>query len=348
MNKDKINIFGLSSNKPLTKKICDLLGVEQSKAKTSIFADGEMIVRSLDSVRGKEIYIVQSTNQPVNNNLMELLIAVDAFKRASAKKINVVIPYFGYARQDRKAKGRQPITARLVANLIETAGANRVIIVDLHSAQTMGFFNIPTDNFSTAQTVATEIIETIVLNNLNPDNCILVSPDHGGLSRVHGVAEYTGSITSGIAVIAKRRPEPNKAEVEFILGDIKGKTCFVIDDMIDTGGTIINGAKALKEAGAKEIYIIACHGLFNGQAKERMQQSIKDKIIKQVVVTDTIDIPEERKFSGLKIISVAELLSNMIRSSYENCSLTEVYSEFKNSLDKKVASYLKKYKKNNG
>ncbi|AHI53394.1 ribose-phosphate diphosphokinase [Spiroplasma culicicola] len=345
MNKDSIKIFGLSSNKPLTKKVCDLLEVTESQAKTSKFKDGEMIVQSLDSVRGQEIYIIQSTNQPVSDNLMELLIAIDAFKRASAQKINVVIPYFGYARQDRKAKGRQPITARLVANLIETAGANRVITVDLHSAQTMGFFNIPTDNFSTAQTMASEIIDTIIKNKLDPENCILVSPDHGGLTRVHGVASYTGQITTGIAVIAKRRPEPNKAEVEFILGDIQNKTCFVIDDMIDTGGTIINGARALKEAGAEDIYLFACHGLFNGDATSKMQDAINEGIVKEVIVTDTIDIPEERKFEGLKIVTVSNLLSNMILSSYEKSSLTNVYHDFKDSLTKTVEEYLKEFKK---
>lgn len=345
MNKKDIMIFGLTSNQSLTKKVCEILGVEESQAKTSKFLDGEMIVQSLDSVRGQEIYIIQSTNQPVNDNLMELLIAVDAFKRASAAKINVVIPYFGYARQDRKAKGRQPITSRLVANLIETAGVHRVITVDLHSAQIMGFFNIPIDNFSTAQIVASEIIDTIVAEKLDPEQCLLVSPDHGGLTRVHGVAKYTGNITNGIAVIAKRRPEPNKAEVEFILGDVKDKTCFIIDDMIDTGGTIIKGAQALKEQGAKEIYIIACHGLFNGEAVSKMESVINDGTVKQVVVTDTIQIPEERKFKNLKIISVAKLLARMIQSSYEESSLTVVYNDEQNDIVKRVEEYTKGFKK---
>ncbi|AUB32168.1 ribose-phosphate diphosphokinase [Spiroplasma floricola] len=345
MNKKEIMIFGLSSNQSLTKKICDILGVQQSEAKTSKFLDGEMIVQSLDSVRGQEIYIIQSTNQPVNDNLMELLIAVDAFKRASAARINIVIPYFGYARQDRKARGRQPITSRLVANLIETAGVHRVITVDLHSAQIMGFFNIPIDNFSTAQIVASEIIDTIISEKLDPENCILVSPDHGGLTRVHGVAKYTGNITNGIAVIAKRRPEPNKAEVEFILGDVKDKTCFIIDDMIDTGGTIIKGAEALKEQGAKEIYIIACHGLFNGEAVSKMEKVINDGTVKQVVVTDTIEISEERKFKNLKIISVSNLLARMIKNSYEESSLTGVYNAEQNEIVKRVEKYLKEFKK---
>ncbi|KAJ3617144.1 hypothetical protein Zmor_008873 [Zophobas morio] len=336
----EINIFGLSSNQPLVEEICELLGIDQSRAKTSRFADGEIIVQSLDSVRGREIYIIQSTNQPVNDNLMELLIAIDAFKRASAAKINVVIPYFGYARQDRKAKGRQPITAKLVANMIENAGADRIICVDLHSTQTMGFFDIPLDNFSTAQSVASEIVDTIIDLKLNPKDCILVSPDHGGLTRVHNVASFTGAATSGIAVIAKRRPEPGKAEVEFVLGDIEGKTCFVVDDMIDTGGTIINAAKALKEHGAKTVYLIACHGLFNGPAKQRMEEAIAEGYVEEIIVTNTINIPEEKRFNKLKIISIAELLANMIKSSVDCHSLSDVYNDYHEFIQKRVTKYI--------
>ncbi|ASP28759.1 ribose-phosphate pyrophosphokinase [Spiroplasma corruscae] len=343
MENNNFKIFGLSSNKPLVNEICELLNIKESQTKISRFMDGEILVQSMESVRGQEIYIVQSTNQPVNENLMELLIAVDAFKRASAAKINVVIPYFGYARQDRKAAGRQPITARLVANLIEKSGVNRVIAVDLHSTQIMGFFNVPIDNFSTAQAVASEIINDIIKNNLDPKDCILVSPDHGGLTRVHGVAKYTGNITNGIAVIAKRRPEPNKAEVEFILGDVVNKTCFVIDDMIDTGGTIINAAKALKDQGAKDIYLIACHGLFNGKAVDNLERAVKEKIVKQVVVTNTIDLPKEKIFEGLKIISVAKLMSAMIKSSYEKNPLTKVYEEEQEKIALKVKDYVKKH-----
>lgn len=234
----KINIFGLGASQTLTNEICDILGIKQQKVQTIRFADGEILVQSLESVRGKEIYVIQSTNQPVNENLMELLIALDAFKRASAAKINVVMPYYGYARQDRKAGSRQPITAKLVADLLTVAGANRVITVDIHSAQTMGFFDIPFDNFETSQTLAEQIINTIISDQLDYQNCLLVSPDHGGLTRVHKVDDYTKGLTKGVAVIAKRRPEPNKAEVEFVLGDIEGKTCFIIDDLIDTAGTI--------------------------------------------------------------------------------------------------------------
>lgn len=342
MESKDIKVFGLSSSKPLTKEICKILGISEAEAKTSKFADGEMIFQALETVRGREVYLIQSTNQPVNENLMELLIAIDALKRASAQKINVVVPYFGYARQDRKAKGRQPITAKLVANMITAAGADRVIVVDLHSTQTMGFFDIPVDNFSTAQTMANEIVDTVIKNKLNPERCILVSPDHGGLTRVHNVDSYTFGATNGVAVISKRRPEPNKAEVEFVLGDIKNKTCFIIDDMIDTGGTIINAAKALKDEGAEDVYLFSCHGLFNGEAKKRMEEAIKDGIVKEVVVTDTINIPEEKKFNGLKIISVAKLIADMIRTSVENNSLSNVYYEFKTKIEEKVKNFLEK------
>ncbi|WP_025251374.1 ribose-phosphate diphosphokinase [Spiroplasma sabaudiense] len=325
---NEINIFGLSASQKLTDEICKILGITQKIAKKIVFADGEILMQAEDTVRGKEIYVIQSTSQPVNENLMELLIAVDMFKRASAQKINVVIPYFGYARQDRKAKGRQPITAKLVANLIEKAGADRVIIVDLHSAQSMGFFDIPVDNFHSAQTMANEIINTIIDNNLDHNKCILVSPDHGGLTRVHEVAKYTAGLTNGIAVIAKRRPEPNKANVEFVLGDIQDRVCFIVDDMIDTGGTIIAAANALKENGAKEVYIFGGHGLFNGEGPSKMTTAIQNKIVKEIVVTNTIEIPEAKKFKGLKIISVANLLATMIKASVQNDSLSDVYGEF--------------------
>lgn len=340
-NKRDINIFGLSASQVLTRQICEQLGIKQKEVQTIRFADGEVLVQSLESVRGKEIYVVQSTEQPVNENLMELLIALDAFKRASAAKINVVMPYFGYARQDRKAGSRQPITAKLVADLLTVAGANRVITVDIHSAQTMGFFDIPFDNFETSQTLAEQIINTIISDKLDYQNCLLVSPDHGGLTRVHKVDEYTHGLTRGVAVIAKRRPEPNKAEVEFVLGDIKGKTCFIIDDLIDTAGTIVSAANALRAHGAKEIYIFACHGLFNGPAIERLSTAIKDKVIKKVVVTNTIEIPETKHFAGLEVVSVASLIAPMIQASVNDESLSHVYDQAKERIHQKVEKYIK-------
>ncbi|ATZ16915.1 ribose-phosphate pyrophosphokinase [Williamsoniiplasma luminosum] len=338
-----INIFGLSASQKLTNEVCEILNIKQKRVQTTKFADGEILIQSLDSVRGREIYIIQSTNQPVSENLMELLIAIDAFKRGNAAKINVVIPYYGYARQDRKAKGRQPITAKLVADLLTKAGAHKVITIDIHSQQIMGFFDIPMENFQTSESLATEIVNTIINEKLDHKNCILVSPDYGGLTRVHNVDSYTGLMTDGIAVIAKRRPGPNMAEVEFVLGDIAGKTCFIIDDMIDTGGTIINAAKALKDNGAKDVYIFACHGLFNGAAVEKMNEAITNKIIKRVVVTNTIEIPKEKQFEGLKIISIAHLLADMIEASVQNHSLTDVY----NNARCKLAKYIEEYTKTN-
>jgi len=340
---EKIHVFGLSNSQVLTKEICKILKIKPGNVVTKRFADGEILVQSLDSVRGKEIYVIQSTSSPVNENLMELLIAIDAFRRASAQKINIVIPYFGYSRQDRKAGGRQPITARLVADLLTTAGADRVITVDIHSSQTSGFFDIPFDNFQTSQILAREIINTIVKEKINYKNSILVSPDHGGLTRVHKVDSYTTALTNGVAVIAKRRPEPNKAEVEFVLGDIEGKTCFIIDDMIDTGGTIINAAKALKENGAKEVYIFACHGLFNGDAPEKFTNAIKAGYIKQVVVTNTIEIPKSKQFKNLKIISVSQLIANMIEASVHLEPLTNVYDTAKAQIRSYIKKYIKKH-----
>jgi ribose-phosphate pyrophosphokinase len=339
---ENIHVFGLSNSQVLTNEICEILGIKPGKVETKRFADGEILVQSLDSVRGKEIYVIQSTSSPVNENLMELMIAIDAFRRASARKINIVIPYYGYARQDRKVGGRQPITARLVADLLTTAGADRVITVDIHSAQASGFFYIPFDNFQTSEIFANEILNTIIEDKIDYQNSILVSPDHGGLTRVHKVDSYTSALTTGVAVIAKRRPEPNKAEVEFVLGDIEGKTCFIIDDIIDTGGTIINAAQALKEQGAKEVYIFAGHGLFNGSAPEKFTKAINDGIIKRVVVTNTIEIPKEKQFANLKIISVAPLIAKMIFASSHLESLTNVYDSAKTEMREKIKNYIEK------
>ncbi|ATZ17685.1 ribose-phosphate diphosphokinase [Mesoplasma melaleucae] len=344
-NKENVHIFGLTQGIELAQEICEILGVRRKEVKTLRFADGEILIESLDSVRGKEIYVIQSTSTPVNDSIMELLIAIDAFKRGSAEKINVVIPYYGYARQDRKAKGRQPITSKLIADLVTKAGADRVMTVDIHSPQSMGFFDVPMDNFYTAQTLASQIIDTIEVKKWNPKDCILVSPDYGGMTRVHKVESYTGGVTNGIAVIGKRRPEPNKAEIEFVLGDIADKHCFIIDDMIDTGGTIINAAKALKDQGAKDVHIFACHGLFNGPAKERMEFAINESIVEEVVVTNTIQISEEKKFKGLKIISVAPLLAEMIDSSISHESLSEVYNNKKQLIWDRAQCIVNKFKK---
>ncbi|WP_342268888.1 ribose-phosphate diphosphokinase [Spiroplasma endosymbiont of Aspidapion aeneum] len=341
IKKNEYNIFGLSASQGLTNEVCRNLEIEQHIAKTTRFADGEILVQAKDSVRQKEVFVIQSTGKPVNENLMELLIALDAFKRASTSKINVVIPYFGYARQDRKSEGRQPITAKLVANLIQEAGADRVIIFDLHSAQTMGFFDIPVDNISSSLIMADEIAVEIIRNNYDVNECVLVSPDQGGLSRVHSLANNLQGFTTGVAAVAKRRPEPNKSEVEFVLGDVKNKICFLYDDMIDTGGTIINAAKALKADGAKKVYIYACHGLFNGQAKEKFLKCINEKIIEGIVVSNTFELPEESKFDGLKIVSIGSLMAEIIEATVLSVSLSIIFQNHK----KKIKSLYLNYKK---
>lgn len=338
----EINIFSLSASHKLTNEVCQILKIKPKIIETIRFADGELLCQSLDSVRGRDIYVIQSTSNPVNDNLMELLIALDALKRASAAKINVVLPYYGYARQDRKARGRQPITAKLVADILTVAGADRIITIDIHSAQIMGFFDIPMDNFSAAQTLAREIIDTIVEMKLDPNKCILVSPDYGGLTRVHKVDTYTGSMTDGIAVIAKRRTGPNEAKVEFVLGNIKGKTCFIVDDMIDTGGTILSAARALKEQGSKDVYIFSSHGVFSGAAPQKLGDAIRNGVVKRVVTTNTIDIPENHKFEGLKIVSIAPMLAKMIAASIERKSLTEVYNSQQSEIIHHINRYVKK------
>lgn len=312
----KIAIFGLSASNQLTNEICKYLGVKPNIAKTTNFADGELIVESLDSVRGKEVYVIQSTSTPVNEKLMELVVFIDTLKRASAYRINVVLPYFGYARQDRKAKGRQPITAKLVANMLTIAGANRIVTVDIHSPQIQGFFDIPFDDIRASQDLAEYIKEKKL------EDIVIISPDHGGVTRARALAEY---LNVGLAVIDKRRTKPNEVEVQFILGNIEDKNCIIIDDMIDTGGTIAGAAIILKEKKAKSVYIMATHAVFSSPAVERLKKLINDKIVSEVIVTNTIELPEEKKFPQLKIVSIAKFLSVMIAASIKNESLTDVY-----------------------
>lgn len=333
--KNEMCIFGLTASAKLANEISELLKVQRGEMETIRFADGEILVRAGNSVRGKEVYIIQSTSTPVNENLMELLIAIDALKRGSARSINVVIPYFGYARQDRKAKGRQPITCKLIANMLETAGANRIMTVDLHSPQSMGFFDVPVDDLRSTQDLVSTIVDIIEEEKIK-DQVVLVSPDHGGLIRTREAANALGKISSNLAVIDKRRAQPNVSEVEFILGDVKNRDCFIIDDMIDTAGTICNAAIALKNEGARSVYILACHGVFSHPAKQRLQQLIKDKIVRKIIVTNTIDIYESLKFEGLRIISISKMLAKMIKSSFECKSLSDVYKARTKELSKRV------------
>ncbi|AXF95924.1 phosphoribosylpyrophosphate synthetase [Spiroplasma phoeniceum P40] len=340
MEEKSFSIYGLSAGIKLAHEICKILGVTRQEMETVLFADGEILVRAMNSVRGKDVYIIQSTSWPVNENLMELLIAIDALKRGSAQSINVIIPYFGYARQDRKARGRQPITCKLVANMLTTAGATRVMTVDLHSPQSMGFFDVPVDDLRSTQELVRTIVRKIEEDHLK-EEITIVSPDHGGLVRARDVANRLGNLAGNIAVIDKRRPKPNVSEVQFILGDVKDRICFIVDDMIDTAGTICNAAKALKQHGAKAVYLLSCHGVFSPPAKERLTELINDGTVKKVIVTNTIDINQDRLFDGLEVISIADLISQMIRAMIEKRSLSDVYSKCNEQI-KKIIEKIKK------
>ena len=256
----KIKIFSLSANRPLAEEIAESIGVPLSSCDIMHFADGEINVQINETVRGHHVFIIQPTSKPVNDHLMEVLVMCDALKRASAKTINLVIPYYGYSRQDRKSRSRQPITAKLVADLLQTAGAHRVICMDIHAAQIQGFFNIPVDNFMGLPILANYLIDK------NLKDIVVVSPDHGGTTRARELAKV---LDTTIAIIDKRRPEPNKAEIMNIIGNIEGKNCIIIDDMCDTAGTITAGAEALKKAGAKSVYAVCTHGVLSGSAIEK-------------------------------------------------------------------------------
>lgn len=296
----KLKIFSLDSNRPLAEKIAKHMGVPLGKVNVDHFSDGEIKINIEESVRGNDVYIIQSTSAPVNDNLMELLIMVDALRRASAATINVVIPYYGYARQDRKARSREPITAKLVADMLQTDGITRVVALDLHAAQIQGFFDVPVDHLMGAPLLADYFIQ----RGLDKD-VVVVSPDHGGVTRARALAEFLGA---PIAIIDKRRPKANVAQIMNIIGDVKGKTAIMIDDMIDTAGTITKGAQALIDAGAKEVYACCTHPVLSGPAIQRLQ----DSPIKEVIVTDSIQLPDDKKISKIKQISTAPLISDAI------------------------------------
>ncbi|CAK1242100.1 ribose-phosphate diphosphokinase [Fructobacillus fructosus] len=317
MSQSNIKLFSLSSNHPLAEKIAAEVGVPLSDISVKRFADGEVQINIEESVRGANVFVIQSTSQPVNDNLMELLIMIDALKRASAEQINVVMPYYGYARQDRKARSREPITAKLVANMIERAGATRVMALDLHAAQIQGFFDLPMDHLQGAPLLADYLIETGIADK---ENAVVVSPDHGGMTRARNLNNMLG-LDAPVAVIDKRRPKPNVAEVGSIVGDVAGKTAIMIDDMIDTAGTITQGAQLVMEHGAKEVYVVASHAVFSGPALERLQNSV----FKKVIVTDSINLPDSKKFEKLEIVSVGELIGEAIRRVSMNEAISPLF-----------------------
>ena len=309
----KVKLFTLSSNRKLAEEISEALGVPLADCVVKRFADGEVNININETVRGHHVFVVQPTNNPVNENLMELLVMIDALKRASAQTINVIVPYYGYSRQDRKAAPRQAISAKLVANLIQVAGASRILIMDLHAAQIQGFFDIPVDHFE-ALPIFADYFQKKELEDV-----VVVSPDHGGVTRARNLARALDN--TPIAIIDKRRPEPNKAEVMNIIGDIQGKTCIMIDDMIDTAGSICAGAQALIDAGAKEVYACATHPIFSGPAIERLTNSP----IKEVVVTNTIALTEDKMAPKIKQLSVGQLFGEGIMRIIDDRTLSELF-----------------------
>ena len=310
----KLKIFALNSNRPLAQKIADEVGVELGKLSVDRFSDGEIQINIEESVRGDNVYVIQSTSAPVNDNLMELMIMIDALRRASANTINVVLPYYGYARQDRKARSREPITAKLVANMLQNSGVTRIVALDLHAAQIQGFFDIPVDHLMGAPLLADYFINEGVAAN-----AVVVSPDHGGVTRARALAEF---LKAPIAIIDKRRPRPNVAKIMNIIGDVKGKKCIMIDDMIDTAGTISKGAQALMDAGAEEVYASATHAVLSGPAIERLDNSP----LKQVVVTDSIQLPAEKQIDKIVQVSVAPLIGSAIKRINENRPVSPLFN----------------------
>lgn len=295
----KVKVFSLTSNRELAEDISKTIGCPLSSCDILRFADGEVNVNINETVRGHHVFVIQPTSSPVNEHLMELLIMIDALKRASAQTINIVMPYYGYCRQDRKAKSRQPISAKLVADLLQVAGATRVIAMDLHAAQIQGFFNIPIDNF-----MGLPILVNYLLDK-NLDSICVVSPDHGGATRAR---EYAKVLEAPIAIIDKRRPEPNKAKVMNIIGDVKGKNCVLVDDICDTAGTLCAASEALMEAGALSVYAACTHGILSDPAVQRIAASP----IKEMIITNTIAQPDSKKIDKIKVLSVGALLGHGI------------------------------------
>ncbi|WP_080843553.1 ribose-phosphate diphosphokinase [Cytobacillus gottheilii] len=308
-----LKVFSLNSNKALAEEIAKFIGVELGKCSVTHFSDGEIQINIEESIRGCDVYVIQSTSAPVNEHLMELLIMIDALKRASAKTINIVMPYYGYARQDRKARAREPITAKLVANLLETAGATRVITLDLHAPQIQGFFDIPIDHL-----MGVPILAEYFKNKDLQGDVVIVSPDHGGVTRARKMADQ---LKAPIAIIDKRRPKPNVAEVMNIVGNIDGKIAILIDDIIDTAGTITLAANALVENGASEVYACCSHPVLSGPAIERIENSK----IKELVVTNSIALQEEKKSGKVVELSVASLIGEAIIRVHEEQSVSVLF-----------------------
>lgn len=323
MLKEHFKLVPGTANRKLAEEIAKMLKVPLSPVEIKRFHDGEIYCRVMESVRGADVYVIQPTSPDASLNLMELLIMVDAIRRSSPDKITAVIPYYGYCRQDKKTKPREPITAKLVANLLETAGVNRVMMFDLHVAQVQGFFDIPSDNLDVIPVFADYILDKKL------KDIVIVSPDAGGASRARAFGKV---LNAPIAIVDKRRPEPNVARVENVIGDVKGKTALLVDDIIDTAGTTTEAAKILLKFGAKEVYSFATHAVLSQDAIEK----IKNSPIKELVVTNTIEIPQEKMISKLKVISIAPLLSETIKRTHEGLPMGVVYEEMYKKIEKKT------------
>lgn len=312
-NSRHLQVFTGNGNPALAREICEKMNIPLGNALVTRFSDGEINVQIMDNVRGRDVFVVQPTANPVNRHLMELLIMIDALKRASAARITAVLPYYGYSRQDRKVQPRVPITAKLVADLITTAGANRVLTVDLHAGQIQGFFNIPVDNLF-ASPVILEYIRSKKFENLT-----IVSPDAGGVERARGLAKRLGA---ALAIIDKRRDKPNVAQVMNIIGDVKGRDCLLFDDMVDTAGTLTEGAAALRENGAVKIYAACTHAVLSGPAIQR----INDSVLEELIVTNTIALDSKQKeCPKLTVLSIAGLLAEAITRIHEETSLSSLF-----------------------
>ena len=310
----KLKIFTGNANPALAKEICDYLGLPLGEAFVGRFNNGEVQIMIDESVRGKDVFIIQPTSYPVNDNLMELMVMADALKRASARHITAVVPYYGYARQDRKTRGREPITAKLVANLMQTSGITRLVTIDLHAGQIQGFFDVPVDHLYGASILAKYI------NEKNLEDVIVVSPDLGGVTRARDLADRIGA---PIAIIEKKRPEPGVAKVMNLIGDVKGKNCIIVDDIVDTAGSLVEGAKALEEFGAKSVMAAVTHAVLTDPASERIANSN----IKELIVTNTMPLPENCKLDNVTQLSVAPLLGEAIMRIVHEVSVSNLFDK---------------------
>jgi len=312
MDKEYLKVFSGSSNRELAEKICDILEIPIGKADLKTFADGEVNFQILENVRGRDIFVIQSASREVNFHILELLVMIDAFKRASARSVTAVMPYYGYARQDRKDRPRVPISARLIANLLEAAGIDRLLTMDLHAPQIQGFFTVPVDNLY-AFPVLVNYFKSIEL-----ENPVVVSPDAGGVERARIMAN---ALSADLAMVYKKRIFPNEVAESILIGDVKGKDAIIIDDMVDTAGTLVKTVELLKDKKAKRIWAACTHPVLSGEAVKR----IKSSYLEALVVTDTIIIPEEKLIDKIKILSVASLFAEAIKRIFEQSSVSSIF-----------------------